>query len=64
MKKSRLISLVNWYHVASTMFPYIMMALIAVFIFQFSYSLFQTREQVKELVIFTISAKPEVWVLG
>ena len=39
VKKSRLISLVNWYHVISTSFPYIMFTLIGLFVVQFSYSL-------------------------
>mmetsp|Transcript_15144 Transcript_15144/g.34981 ORF Transcript_15144/g.34981 Transcript_15144/m.34981 type:complete len:537 (-) Transcript_15144:76-1686(-) len=64
VKKSRLISLVNWYHVISTSFPYIMFTLIGLFVFQFSFSLYQTRDQVKELAIEAMTAKPQVWFLG
>ena len=64
VQKSRLISLVNWYHVISVFFPYVLMGLIGLFLFQFTFSMYETRDQVEELARYTIKAKPKVWVLG
>ena len=64
VQKSRLISLVNWYHVVSVFFPYVLMGLVGLFLFQFTYSMYETRDQVEDLARYTMSAKPKVWVLG
>jgi len=39
VERSKLISLINWYHVVSVFFPYIVMGLLGLFGFQFSYSM-------------------------
>lgn len=54
----------NWYHVVSVFFPYVLMGLVGLFLFQFSFSMYETRDQVEELARYTMSAKPKVWVLG
>ena len=56
VQKSRLISLVNWYHVISVFFPYVLMGLIGLFLFQFTFSMYETRDQVEELARYTINA--------
>uniref|UniRef100_A0A7S2WTL4 3-ketoacyl-CoA synthase n=1 Tax=Rhizochromulina marina TaxID=1034831 RepID=A0A7S2WTL4_9STRA len=64
VRKSRLISLVNWYHVVSTFFPWILIGLVALLVVQFSFSMYQNRGQVEELIVYTVTGKPEVWFLG
>eukprot|EP00617_Octactis_speculum_P013059 CAMPEP_0185781460 /NCGR_PEP_ID=MMETSP1174-20130828/102524_1 /TAXON_ID=35687 /ORGANISM="Dictyocha speculum, Strain CCMP1381" /LENGTH=529 /DNA_ID=CAMNT_0028471449 /DNA_START=74 /DNA_END=1663 /DNA_ORIENTATION=+ len=64
VKKSRLISLINWYHVISVFFPYILMGLCGLLIFQFCFSLYEQTDQVVELARATMDTKPKVWFLG
>jgi 3-ketoacyl-CoA synthase len=64
VQRSKLISLINWYHVSSVFFPYILVGLISLFVFQFSYSMYENRGQVEELIVYTVTGKPAVWLLG
>eukprot|EP00613_Pedinella_sp_CCMP2098_P026743 CAMPEP_0171702248 /NCGR_PEP_ID=MMETSP0991-20121206/11495_1 /TAXON_ID=483369 /ORGANISM="non described non described, Strain CCMP2098" /LENGTH=539 /DNA_ID=CAMNT_0012291579 /DNA_START=100 /DNA_END=1720 /DNA_ORIENTATION=- len=64
VQRSKLISLINWYHVISVFFPIILASLVGIFVFQFSYSMYENRDQVEELIVYTVTGKPKVWLLG
>jgi 3-ketoacyl-CoA synthase len=64
-ERSRLISLINWFHVVSVFFPYVAMGLVGLFTLQFSLNVYLNRGSV-DLALATVAAAstPEVWLLG
>jgi len=64
VNRSKLISIINWYHVVSVFFPHITIGFVFLGCFQFVYSMYTRREQVEELVSYAASGNPEVWLLG
>jgi len=49
VRKSRLISLINWGHVVSTYFPFMLLSVVVVLVAQFTQSVIENRSDVQEL---------------